>query len=374
MSLLMPQFGRFDQARAFAHKALELEPDNPAYYVRFVYACPIENADLPVVQRLRSFSKAGTFSSKMKSGIEYALGKAAEDFGLFDEAGEHYLKANKIALDEQNRSGRSYDPQAHGKEVDFIIDSFTAEKISSFGVRRNSSAVPVFVIGMMRSGTTLAEQVLSSHPEIGAGGELAFWRDHGPRLHEGLVRNRQTAQLEAAAEYYLTQLGSIGPDKTLVCDKLPQNYLMAGLIHTVLPNAKFIHCRRDSRDTCLSLFTTPFTYPPGFAHDPVAIAFAYRQYLRLMDHWSGVLPEDRLLTVHYEDLVTNRESTTRRMIEFLDLTWDERCLFPEQNPRALANPSQWQARQPVYRKSLGRWKRFMPCLEPQINLWEISES
>lgn len=214
---------------------------------------------------------------------------------------------------------------------------------------------PALIVGMPRSGTTLVEQIVSSHPLVAAGGELTFWTDQ-----------RETAAAKDAASRlaagYLALLRRIGPGSERVTDKNPFNFLHLGAIRLALPHARFIHVRRDPIDTCLSIYFTRFATPQAFAYDRGDLVFYYRQYERLMAHWRAFIPADRLLEIDYESLIANRESLTRRMIAFCGLPWDAACLAPESNPRLVRTASVWQARQPVYRTSVERWRRYEPWL------------
>ena len=161
---------------------------------------------------------------------------------------------------------------------------------------------------------------------------------------------------------YVSELTKAGPGALRITDKMPGNYMFAGLIHLAVPNARIIHVRRSPIDTCLSIWATPNHMPHEGGNNKQDIVFVYREYLRLMDHWRSVLPPDRLFEVDYEDLVADREAVTRSMLSFCGLEWDEACLYPERNQRSVLTPSAWQVRQPVYRTSIERWRRFESCL------------
>jgi hypothetical protein len=204
-------------------------------------------------------------------------------------------------------------------------------------------------------GTTLIEQIVSSHPSVAAGGELTFWTD----------QRATTAVADGASQTgadYLALLRRIGPRSERVTDKNPFNFLHLGAIQLAAPGSRFIHCRRDPIDICLSIYFTRFATPQPFAYDRGDLVFYYREYERLMAHWRGLVPSDRLLEVEYESLIADRESLTRRMIAFCGLPWDDACLAPESNQRMVRTASLWQARQPVYRTSVERWRRYEPWL------------
>jgi hypothetical protein len=221
---------------------------------------------------------------------------------------------------------------------------------------------PLLIVGLPRSGTTLVEQIISSHPRVAAGGELPFWvKRAGPwGIAEATYLSPETAH-NLAGEY-LAQLRRIGPTATRITDKQPFNVLHLGIIHLLLPKARIIQCRRHPVDTCLSIYFTNFTQVIEFATDKADLADGYQLYARLMDHWRTVLPSDRLLEVHYEELIADREAVTRRLIAFSGLDWSDSCLQPERNNRAVITASLWQARQPVYATSVERWRHYEPWL------------
>ena len=187
----------------------------------------------------------------------------------------------------------------------------------------------------------------------------------GERLAEWLAANGGRLELgritEAAGEY-LSLLRAFGPRALRVTDKLPRNFELLWLLRLALPDGRIIHCRRRPVDTCLSNYFTNFWAAHDYAWDRGDLVFFYRQYLRLMDHWRTVLPSDRFTEVDYEALVEDPEPETRRLLGFLGLDWNDACLAPERNPRIVKTASKWQARQPVYKTSVDRWRRYEPWL------------
>jgi hypothetical protein len=223
-------------------------------------------------------------------------------------------------------------------------------------------------------------------PRSGAGGELQFWNERGPAWQQsGVAGNERpvvaTENLasefvakeflaEAAADY-LRVLRAIAPKAARVTDKMPFNFLWAGLIHLAFPRAIIIHCRRAAVDTAVSIHQTHFhpslAFPTG---GPELVAY-FRDYQRLIEHWRSVLPSDRFMGVDYEDLTRAPEPVIRRMIAACELPWHDACLRPESNPRAVKTPSKWQARQPIYRTSVARWRRYEPWLGPLRALIDV---
>jgi tetratricopeptide (TPR) repeat protein len=373
LAVLQQQLGRFQEARENILRGASLEPDQPEFACKYVFGTHITTKDQGIVERLLTMSQSPTIRSEDASSVQFALGKATEDLCHYEDAMNHYFEANRLATERRANSGDTFDAQAHTRQVEDIISHYSAAMLSSSRRQTQLTEAPVFVIGMMRSGTSLVEQVLSCHPEFGGAGELPFWLQNGAALDQAFRSHRSDEQIGRLASEYLTTLERACPNKSRVCDKLPQNYMILGALHAAFPQARIIHCRRQPIDNCFSIYVTPFPNPPPFANNPQWIAHAYRQYLRLMGHWRSVLPRDRFMEVDYENLVEDRETTTKRMVEFLELEWNESCLAPEKNGRQVRTPSFWQVRQPVYSSSIGRWKRFAPWLGDLTDLWACGD-
>jgi Sulfotransferase family len=221
---------------------------------------------------------------------------------------------------------------------------------------------------MPRSGTTLVEQIVSSHPGVAAGGELTFWTERGAAWHKaGLAVAEATFQAQAAADY-LGLLRAIGPKAARVTDKMPFNFLWAGLIHLAFPRATIIHCRRAAIDTALSIHQTHFHPALAFPTGGAELVSYIKGYRRVTDHWRWVLPAEQFIEIDYEELIGRPEPVIRRIIASCGLPWDDACLHPEQNPRAVKTPSKWQTRQPIFRTSVERWRRYEPWLGPLRDL------
>jgi len=209
---------------------------------------------------------------------------------------------------------------------------------------------------MWRSGTTLAEQILASHPAVFGAGEAAFWK-------AAAVRYEQGCPLAELGGQYVALLDRLSPPTAeRVIDKMPANFLHLGLIHAGLPHARIIHMRRHPLDTCLSIYFQDFTHGHPYAHDLADIGHYYQQYLRVMEHWRRTLPAGAMLEVSYEDLVENQEGCSRRMLDFIGLPWDPGCLDFHRTPRTVTTFSKWQVRKPITRSSLQRWRNYAPYI------------
>jgi hypothetical protein len=288
--------------------------------------------------------------------LHLALGKAADDLGDYALAMEHFDAADVV-----RRNSSSFDPAGFDLEIDRLIASCTPELIARASEPGGSDRTPVLIMGMPRSGTTLVEQIVSNHPEVVAGGELNFWNERGPAW---FAAGAETPFLGKAAKDYLDVLRAIGPTAARVTDKMPFNFLWAGLIHVALPCATIIHCRRTAVDTALSIHQTHFHPGLAFPTGGAELVAYFRSYQRLMDHWRSVLPANRFIEVDYEELTRAPEPVIRRVIAACGLTWHDACLRPESNTRAVKTPSKWQARQPINRNSVARWRRYEPWLGP----------
>jgi hypothetical protein len=208
----------------------------------------------------------------------------------------------------------------------------------------------------------MAEQIISSHPDVTPGGELTFWPDHAPDFGVDRAGRIDPVWMRETQAAYQARLSQISTTARRITDKLPQSFQHVGLLHAAFPRARVIHCRRDPIDTSLSIYFANFASRMDFSFDREWIVDYYQQYARLMEHWLNVVPSGCLLEINYEELVAAPEPVIRRMIEFCGVEWDDACLRPEQNQRVVKTASIWQARQPIYGTSVSRWRRYEPWL------------
>jgi hypothetical protein len=296
--------------------------------------------------------------------IHLAIGKAADDLGDYALAMQHFDAADAV-----RRGSAPFDSAAFSIETDRLIARCTPELIARASELGSCDATPVLILGMPRSGTTLVEQIVSMHPEVGAGDELNFWNERGAAWHRSGATGNETPVvakefLAKAAADYLGMLRTVAPRAARVTYKMPFNFLWAGLIHLAFPRAAIIHCRRTAVDTALSIHQTHFHPGLAFPTGGDELVGYFRCYRRLTDHWRSVLPADRFLEVDYEELTRAPEPVIRWIIAACGLAWHDACLRPECNPRAVRTPSKWQTRQPIYRTSVARWRRYEPWLGP----------
>jgi len=352
---LLAEFGRFDEAEACFARAIELAPLLSGSYYDLVRCRAV--MDRSLLARMEAALETPGLEVAQRHRVHLALGKAADDLGDYALAMQHLDAADAV-----RRASAPFDADAFETEVGRVIARTTPELMARAGALGQGDPAPVLIVGMPRSGTTLVEQIISSHPAAAAAGEQNFWNERGAAWHQAGAEGDSPASLGEAAAGYLALLREIGPRAARVTDKMPFNFLWAGLIHLALPRATIIHCRRAAIDTALSIHQTHFH--PGLAFPtggPELVSY-FRSYRRLTDHWRRVLPADRFIEVDYEALTGAPEPEIRRIVAACGLDWHDACLEPERNPRAVKTPSKWQTRQPIYRSSVARWRRYEPWL------------
>ena len=379
---LLTEFGRFDEARACFERAIAIAPMLAGSYYELVRCRPVTSNDNDndggLLQQMQAALATPGLEAVQRLRVHLAIGKAAEDLGDYALAMQHFDAADAV------RQGTvRFDSAAFSIEIDRLIARCTPEWIARAPELGSSDATPVLIIGMPRSGTTLVEQIVSMHPEVGAGAELHFWNQRGAEWHRSCSAGNAAAGnekpflvsefLAKATADYLGVLRAIAPKAARVTDKMPFNFLWAGLVHVAFPRAIIIHCRRTAIDTALSIHQTHFRPGLAFPTGGAELVAYFRDYQRLIDHWRSVLPADRFIEVDYEDLTRAPEPVIRRIIAACGLAWDDACLRPECNPRAVNTPSKWQARQPIYRTSVARWRRYEPWLGPLRALVELKQ-
>ena len=353
--------GRMEEADQVLQRSIEADPRQGYPYYALVRTHKIGEADQLLVEKMESVATDSHLSRRHRGDLEYALGKVAADRGDFEAAMNHFDQANGIVR-ERNFGKASFDARHFAEGTDFAIRNIDETFLDKYRGVGSESDVPIFVVGMIRSGTTLAEQILSSHPLIGAAGEQRFWMDHRGTALKPPGNTLDSKRLRQLTDKYLEVLREVSPGYALVVDKMPGNFAHLGMIHVAFPNARIIHMRRNPVDTCLSIWSTPNSSILEWANVKANVVFAYRDYLRVMEHWRKVIPANRLLEIDYEELVTDAQGLSRNLIDFCGLEWSDLCLRPDQNTRAVATPSNWQVRQPIYRHAVERWRAYEPWL------------
>jgi hypothetical protein len=303
--------------------------------------------------------------------LRYALGKYFDDIAEYPQAFHNYRAANELA----KRRGTIYDRAGLTALIERIVQRCDSAFVQAAARAASQPATgdserPVFIIGMARSGTSLAEQILASHPAVFGVGEVRFWDRAFTELDRAAAARdgRADVFLGELAREYLDQVSPPAGVAARITDKMPANFLYAGLIHRVFPRARIVHMQRDPRDTCLSAYFQNFFYATPYANDLSDLAHYYGEYQRIMSHWRGVLPEHVLLEVPYEGLVQDPERWTRRMLEFIGLPWDPQCLSFDRTERVVLTASKWQVRQKISTGPVGRWRNYEQFLGPLLHL------
>jgi Flp pilus assembly protein TadD len=397
--------GRFDEARGELDRAIALKPRFPealvsrgrlameagehaaavelfdaAIAVRPDCAEAHQNRSLvtraepgaPWVARLEAaYARRANATPDAAVALNFAMGKVREELGDYPAAFAAYAEANRgrLALHPFDEAGEE---RLHAALAVLGTD-LAAEASAAGNPGRAATRVPIFVVGMPRSGTSLIEQVLASHAEITGAGELALLGQLLERLPATAPatpaeRLELRERLRALGAEYCGRVWEAHRGQRYVIDKMPGNYRFAGLIPLMLPQARIIHVRRDPLDTCLSCFATPFTEGHDYASDLNTLGRQYLRYQRLMQHWTALAPAGGILEVRYEDLIADLEGEARRMLSFIGAPWDASCLGFHRTARPVRTASMIQVRQPLYSGSIARWKRFERELGPLIGL------
>jgi hypothetical protein len=304
--------------------------------------------------------------------LGFALGKAYADIGAHERAFRRLIDANAL-----KRKQTFYDEGASLAGFERMKAAFTDALMRANEGLGDPSCAPVFILGMPRSGTTLVEQILASHPGLFGAGEID---DFGKATVASLRRAQRSAQdfpeaistmsgeqLRRLGEDYLGRIRAKAPAAERIANKTPENFRLVGLIHLALPNARIIHMRRDPVDRCVSCFSKLFAENLPYAYDLGELGRYYRAYEDLMAHWRAVLPEGVVLDVRYEEVVADLEGQTRRILDHCRLEWDARCLDFHRAARPVRTASVAQVRQPIYASSVGRWRAYEPFLAPLIS-------
>jgi tetratricopeptide (TPR) repeat protein len=363
--------GRFDEASACFRKAMAINPDGAAFYNGLV-ATGRRVADAAELTRLDALLRQSGLPVDDRINAGFALAKLLDEADRFDDAFDHVAAANSLFKQTRAAAGDRFDADLVHRTIERMIEAFTSAFFADRRAWGDPSELPVFIVGMPRSGTTLVEQILASHPDVFGAGEL----QEIPHLSHSLPgpRDRATghnwdaASIARASKSHLAHLRSLDGDAARVIDKLPGNVFHLGLIATMFPAARVIFCRRDPRDNCLSCYFQRFARNNLlFTYDLVDCARQSLETDRLIAHWLRALPI-RMCDIQYEALVADQEGESRRLVEFLGLPWDAACLDFHRTERPVVTASVWQVRQPIYTRSVGRWRHYQRHLEPLLEV------
>lgn len=347
-----------EEASVTLRKVLDQNKELPGAYSTLTSLKKFTSEDDPDFQNMKALEpKVGEMALEQAAVYHYAMSDAYEHMGNYKKSFEHLKLANDTK--------RQFVPYLNWKDIDFhdvMRGKYTPEFIQRFEGLGSDSDVPIFIVGMPRSGTTLTEQILSSHPDVFGAGELPeLGKVHKISTNEGIndakilgdeyVRRIRTRDKSGAAKH--------------ITDKMPANYMYIGFMACILPKAKIIHCRRNPVDTCLSCYKQNFARGQYWSYNLEEMAGAYERYASLMAYWREVLP-GRFMEIDYEETVSNFEDSARKLIDFAGLEWDEACLKPHKQKRSVLTASKAQVTKPVYQTSVDKWKRYEKELQPLV--------
>lgn len=365
---LRQKLGIFDEAAVCFRRALLKDPNADAAYIGLSIIRKFQTEDDPDALIVRRALESSELKQTSQTCAHFAMGKIFDDLKRHDEAYAHFELGNRMRA-----STEKFDLAELRQRFQAIREIFGANVFKDHQINSPQSPIPIFIVGMLRSGTSLLEKLLGAHLEIFGAGELNFI----PALAEEMIMKNdpshfrfsmsQREALAEAAYFYLKTLSGYSDNERMVIDKNPLNFIHLGLITLLFPKAKIIHCRRDPLDTSLSIYFQNFAHTDNaYAYDLANIAAFYREQIDLMQHWYKVLPIE-ICTVDYEDLVAAPEKNLRRVFSYLGLDYDEKCLGQISDNSSVATASLWQVRQPLYQSSVGRWRNYEKHINPLVN-------
>ena len=359
--------GRLDLAEEHMREAIRLQPDYAEAYFNLTGLVRIAAGD-PLFDAVEAMLANNGLSGTERCHLHFAAAKMYDDLGDYERAFEHYRAGN-------GARDVTFDAADLGPRAEAMIEAFPATRMAAQGERGDPARLPVFIVGMPRSGTSLAEQILASHPRIFGAGELpdipsivkTLPRHGGGGAYPGCVGGQGPEVFEGFAASYLQRIAPMAPGARRIVDKNPLNFEHLGLISLMFPGAAIIHCRRHPLDTCVSCYFQNFRKDQEYSFDMENLALFYRFYVRLMAHWLAVLPNP-ILELRYENLIADSEGRARTMLAHCGVEWDDACATPHRTDRPVATASRWQARQPLYATSVARWRRYERHIGPLADL------
>jgi tetratricopeptide (TPR) repeat protein len=367
LGVALTTLGRLDEALVHYNEAIRCRPAYAEAHFNRAEIRTFRKSDLELAA-LEALAQRDGLPADKAPPIFFALGKACEDIGDYPRAFAYLRKGN-----ERKRSQIAYDEPATLKLFQRISSVFTGRLLERFRGAGDPSLVPVFVVGMPRSGSTLIEQILAGHPQILGAGELkdleratakVLNASSRPLQYPECVPDLDGAMLRQIGRAYLDALPAAGANRVRIVDKLPGNFFHIGLIRLILPNARIIHVVRHPLDTCVSCYSKLFASGQHFSYDLGELGRYYRAYSKLMAYWREILPADSMLEVAYEDVVNDLEGSARRLVAYCGLAWDSACLSFHRTARPVKTASAAQVRMPLFRSSLDRWRKYEREIEP----------
>ncbi len=352
----LKELGRLDESVASYEQAIKLKPDYAEAY-KYLTSMKKFNRQDEQYSKMQELYLNKNISEEQRCHINFGLAKACEDLGNFEKAFQHYKEGNmlrKKLLNYNINKDKELFRQIKANYLRIENSSLDPNKLPK-------NLMPIFIVGMPRSGTTLVEQIISSHSKVTGAGELDFAAQFGGAIASGIVEANNESLLHFRHKY-LNKLQNVSEGNLIVIDKMPQNFRFIGLLAAAFPEAKIIHVKRNPAAVCWSNYKQYFVSKDlGYCYALDDVISYYKLYENLMDFWTNTL-SNRVYKLDYELLIVNQDSETRRLIEYLGLNWDEKCLAPQNNTRRVATASNLQIRKKVYRSSSEQWKKYQPLL------------
>jgi len=360
--------GEMEMALTANRNALEVNPEFAKAYLPLSRNKKFTQYDDDIRAMESLLSKKG-ISDDDSVHLAFALGKAYEDLGNFDKSMAYVIKATRL-----KRNSYNYSISESREEFEGIKEIFSSDFFSNHRDSGDPDRTPIFIVGMPRSGTSLVEQILASHPDVYGAGEL---KDLGKILgsiktsekeKQSGVIPAELLELDARAladlgNQYITRIRKYSANAKFITDKMPHNFLYIGFVRAILPNARIIHCTRDPMDNCLSIFKTRLKNGHGYADNMSELGQYYRMYLEFMEYWRATLP-DFVYDQSYEDLVRSQQEQVSKLLQHCGLDWDDACLNFHKTRRKVKTASNAQVRRPIYNDSVKLWKQYEKQLEP----------
>ncbi len=373
--------GKMDAAERFLSKSIELAPYEAVPIIALLELIPYRQDDARYSHLEEVYAKREALPLEMRTRLNFCMGKAMENAGQYDRSFSAYEEGNRL-----HKQKHPFDEAVDEYIVEESCRYFTSDLLKKYATLEKSlpelydERMPIFIVGMPRSGTTLIEQLLCGHPDIFGAGELTTL-DEIVKKADFLFHHAETTNLGSVlmdlrklGQEYLDLVWKLSPASRYITNKLPGNYHYLGLIHLMLPNARIIHSIRNPMDTCFSCYSLQFASGHEYSYDLEALGRQYVRYKKLMKHWRNILRTDRILDIRYEDIILDTERETRRMLDYLGLSWNSDCLKFYESKRAIRTASIAQVRKPIYSSSVARWKSFEKYLGPLLEIINAGQS
>ncbi|HPF46090.1 MAG: sulfotransferase [Alphaproteobacteria bacterium] len=370
LATLLIAEGEIDKAKVILNHIIDIQPNYIEAHNNISSLKTYQNGDEHIEILLSLLPEIEQMPLEKKIKLHFNLGKVYADLKDYDKAFYHYQSSNNL-----NRATYNYDEEAVKVIAENIIDKFPKNSFKKHETTIKAYPVPIFVVGMPRSGTSLIEQILSSHSKVSSGGELNYLSElvyQRVGMFPENIKNIPEKDLMQIGNDYLQKLKKLDADAQYIVDKMPGNYQFAGLIAKILPSAFIINTNRNALDCCLSNYTQLFRHTIPYTNNLGELGRYYKIYNGLMDHWRSVLPSGYLYDIHYESVVANLEEEARKLINFIGLDWEESCLTFHKTKNTVRTASAAQVREPIYNSSIERWRVYEKHLSPLIEALEIN--